>query len=73
MMSGNRYRNKVAVLTADQMEKLADAAARQANQLLEGEERRSALSLAARLRVYAIMKRALTPLATKLKLVEAGR
>jgi hypothetical protein len=67
MTSGNRYRNKVAFLTADQMEKLADAAARQANQLLEGEERRSALSLAARLRVYAIMKRALTPLATKLK------
>ena len=54
-------------MTADQMEKLADAAARQASQLLEGEERRSALSLAARLRVYAIMKRALTPLATKPK------
>ena len=49
------------------MEKLADAAASQASHLLEGEERRNALSLAARLRVYAIMKRALTPLATKLK------
>ena len=67
MTSGNHYRRKVAFLTADQMEKLADAAARQASQLLEGEERRSALSLAARLRVYAIMKRALTPLATKPK------
>jgi hypothetical protein len=67
MTFGNHYRKKVAFLTADQMEKLADAAARQASQLLEGEERRSALSLAARLRVYAIMKRALTPLATKPK------
>jgi hypothetical protein len=67
MMSGNDYRKKVAFLTADQMEKLADAAASQANQLLEGEERRSALSLAARLRVYATMKRALSPLATKPK------
>jgi hypothetical protein len=61
MTSGNDNRKKVAFLTADQMEELADAAAGQANQLLEGEERRSALSLAARLRVYATMKRALTP------------
>ena len=67
MTSGNPYRKKVAFLTADQMERLADAAVSQANRLFEGEERRSALSLAARLRVYAIMKRALTPLATKLK------
>jgi len=67
MTTGDHYSKKVAFLTADQLEKLADAAARQANQLLEGEERRRALSLAARLRVYAIMKRALTPLATKLK------
>ena len=61
MTSGNDNRKKVAFLTADQMEELADAAAGQANQLLEGEERRSALALAARLRVYATMKRALTP------------
>ena len=61
MPFGHRPRNEVAVLTADQLEKLADAAASQASHLLEAEERRSALSLAARLRVYATMKRALTP------------
>jgi hypothetical protein len=61
MMSGKRNGKKVVFLTADQLESLADAAASQANQLLEGEERRAALSLAARLRVFAIMKRALTP------------
>ena len=48
-------------LTADQMEKLADVVARHAKQLHEEEERRTALSLAARFRVYATMKRALTP------------
>ena len=67
MTTGNRNMNKAAFLTADQLEKLADAAASQASHLLEGEERRNALSLAARLRVYAIMKRALTPPAAKLK------
>jgi hypothetical protein len=59
MTSGSRDRNKAVFLTADQMEELADAAARQANQMLEGEERRTALSLAARFRVFATMKRAL--------------
>ena len=67
MTSDNRNRNKAVFLTADQLEKLADAAAGQARQLLEGEERRSALSLAARLRVFATMKRALTPQAAKSK------
>ena len=67
MTSGSRNRNKAVFLTADQMEELADAAARQANQLLEGEERRTALSLATRFRVFATMKRALTPPAAKLK------
>lgn len=61
MTSGNRNRNKAVFLTADQMEKLADAAASQANQLPEGEERRTALAFAARLRVHAVMKRALAP------------
>lgn len=67
MTSGSRNRNTAVFLTADQMEELADAAARQANQMLEGEERRTALALAARFRVFATMKRALTPPATKLK------
>jgi hypothetical protein len=67
MRSGKRYMKKVVCLTADQLEKLADAAASQATQLLEGEERRAALSLAARLRVQAVMKRALTPQAARLR------
>ena len=66
MTTGNRNMDKAVFLTADQLEKLADAAASQASHLLEGKER-SALSLAARLRVYATMKRALTPPAAKLK------
>jgi hypothetical protein len=61
MTSGNNDRKKVVFLTADQMEKLADVVARHAKQLHEEEERRTALSLAARFRVYATMKRALTP------------
>ena len=67
MRSGKRYMKKVVGLSADQLEKLADAAASQATQLLEGEERRTALSLAARLRVHAVMKRALTPQAARLR------
>jgi hypothetical protein len=67
MRSGKRYMKRVVFLTADQLEKLADAAASQAKQLLEGEERRTALSLAARLRVHAVMKRALTPQAARLR------
>jgi hypothetical protein len=67
MTTGNRNMNKAVFLTADQLEKLADAAASQASHLLEGEERRNALSPAARLRVNATMKRALTPPTAKLK------
>jgi hypothetical protein len=67
MASDNRNRGKAVFLTADQLEKLADAAVGQASQLPQGEERRSALSLAARLRVFATMKRALAPQDAKSK------
>jgi len=56
-----RNRTKVVFLTADQLEERADARAREARQLPEGEARQHALRNAAQLRTYASMKRALTP------------
>jgi hypothetical protein len=56
-----RNRNKVGYLTADHLEEQADARACEAKQLPEGEARQNALRNAAQLRVYASMKRALTP------------
>jgi hypothetical protein len=56
-----RNRNKVVFLTADHLEKQADARASEANQLPEGEARQNALRNAAQLRTYATMKRVLTP------------
>ena len=61
----NRY--KVTFLTADHLEEQADARAKEAKQLPEGEARQNALRNAAQLRVYATMKRALTPQAAKSK------
>ena len=61
MMTGKRNRKKAIFLTADQLEEQADAPASEAKQLPEGEARRNALRRAAQLRVYASMKRALTP------------
>jgi hypothetical protein len=62
-----RNRKKVVFLTADQLEEQADARASEAKQLLEGEARQNALHHAAQFRVYATMKRALTPQVVKLK------
>jgi hypothetical protein len=56
-----RNRNKVTFLTADDLEEKADARAREAKQLPEGEARQNALRHAAQLRTYATMKRVLTP------------
>ena len=56
-----RNKNKVAYLTPDHLEEQADARASEAKQLPEGEARQNALRNAAQLRVYASMKRALTP------------
>jgi hypothetical protein len=56
-----RNRNKVAFLTADHLEEQADARAGEAKQSPEGEARQNALRNAAQLRMYATMKRALTP------------
>jgi hypothetical protein len=56
-----RNRNKVVFLTADHLEGQADARASEAKQLPEGEARQNALRNAAQLRMYASMKRALTP------------
>jgi hypothetical protein len=67
MRSGMRNRKKVVFLTADQLEEQADARASEAKQLPEGEARQNALHHAAQLRVYATMKRALTPQVVKLK------
>ena len=67
MRSDKRNRKKTVFLTADQLEELADARAREARQLPEGEARQNALRDAAQLRVYATMKRALTPQDAKLK------
>ena len=67
MRSDKRSRKKVTFLTADQLEEQADAAASEAKQLPDGEARQNALRDAAQLRVYATMKRALTPQDAKLK------
>jgi hypothetical protein len=56
-----RQKNKVEFLTADHLEEQADARAHEAKQLPEGEARQNALRNAAQLRVYATMKRVLTP------------
>jgi hypothetical protein len=54
-------KNKVAFLTADHLEEQADARTSEAKQLPEGEARQNALRNAAQLRMYASMKRVLTP------------
>jgi hypothetical protein len=62
-----RDKNKVVYLTADHLDEQADARASEAKQLPEGEARQNALRNAAQLRVYASMKRVLTPRAAKAK------
>ena len=62
-----RNRNKVAFLPPDRLEELADAVASEAKQWPEGEVRQNALRNAAQLRMYATMKRALTPQTVKSK------
>ena len=62
-----RNKNKLVFLTPDHLEEQADARASEAKQLPEGEARQSALRNSARLRMYAIMKRALTPQTAKAK------
>jgi hypothetical protein len=62
-----RNRKKVVFLSADHLEELADARASEAKQLPEGEARQNALRNEAQLKVYAFMKRALTPQAAKSK------
>jgi hypothetical protein len=56
-----RNRKRVEFLTADHLDEQADARASEAKQLPEGEARQNALRNAAQLRMYATMKRALTP------------
>jgi hypothetical protein len=56
-----RPKNKIAFLTPEHLEEQADARAREARQLPEGEARQNALRNAAQLRLYASMKRALAP------------
>lgn len=60
-----RNRKKVVFLTADQLEEQADARASEAMQLPEAEARQNALRSAAQLKVYATMKRVLTPQTAK--------
>ena len=62
-----RNKNKVVFCTAGQLEELADAFASEAKQFPAGEMKEEALRQAAKLRVYATMKRALTPQAAKSK------
>jgi hypothetical protein len=66
-MTARRNRKKVVFLTADRLEEQADARGSEAEQLPEGEARQNALRNAAQLRMYAFMKRALTPQAAKSK------
>jgi hypothetical protein len=54
-------RNKVAFLTAAHLDEQADARASEAKQLPEGEARQNELRNAAQLRMYASVKRVLTP------------
>jgi hypothetical protein len=56
-----RQKNKLVFLSPDHLEEQADARASEAKRLPEGEARQNALRNAAQLRVYASMKRALTP------------
>jgi hypothetical protein len=60
-------KRKIVFLTVDHFEAQADARAREAKQLPDGEARQNALRNAAQLRVYASMKRALTPQTAKSK------
>jgi hypothetical protein len=62
-----RNKNKIVFLTADHLEEQADARATEAKQLPEGEARQNALRNAAHLRMYASMKRVLTPQTAKSK------
>jgi hypothetical protein len=62
-----RNRKKAVFLTADQLEQQADARASKAKQLPEGKARQNALRIAAQLKVYATMKRVLTPQTAKLE------
>jgi hypothetical protein len=62
-----RQKNKVVFLTAEHLEEQADARATEAKQLPEGEAKQNALRNAAQLRVYASMKRVLSPQAAKAK------
>ena len=66
-MAARRNRKKVVFLTADRLEEQANARVSEAEQLPEGEARQNALRNAAQLRVYAFMKRALTPQTAKSK------
>jgi hypothetical protein len=60
-------RKKTIFLTADHLDEQADARASEAKQWPEGEARQNALRNAAQLRMYATMKRALTPQIAKTK------
>ena len=60
-------KNKMVFLTAEHLEAQADARAKEATQLPEGEARQNALRNAAQLRVYASTKRALAPQTAKSK------
>ena len=60
-------KNKTVFLRAEHLEAQADARAREAKQLPEGEARQNALRNAAQLRVYASMKRALATQTDKSK------
>jgi hypothetical protein len=62
-----RNKTKVTFLTADHLDEQANARASEAHQLPEGEARQNALRNAAQLRMYATMKRALTPQTAKSK------
>lgn len=56
-----RNRNKCVFLSADHLDRQADARMEEAAQLPEGDARQHALRNAAQLRTYALMKRVLAP------------
>jgi Spy/CpxP family protein refolding chaperone len=64
-MAARRNGKKVVFLTADELDEQADTRASEAEQLPEGEPRQNALRTAAQLKVYASMKRVLTPQTAK--------
>jgi hypothetical protein len=64
-MTAHRNRKKVVFLTADELEEQADTRASEAERLPEGEARQNAVRNAAQLKVYAAMKRLLTPQTAK--------